>query len=84
MLHLCSECSVFYWGATIITTERRSDSVAAVLAAHALVALLGRFQCDKEEIGRKLLFVSTRRVRPFQQGTRKNMVRSCYSCKSPR
>lgn len=44
---------------------------AVMSAAHLLASLSGRFQSDKEETRRKPLFVSTRRVRPFQQGSEK-------------
>lgn len=40
-----------------------------MLASSPLVALLEDFQYNEEETNRKLLFVSTRRVRPFQQGS---------------
>lgn len=43
--------------------------LAAMLSSSAVVALWGGFQCHDEETNRKLLFVSTRRLRPFRQGS---------------
>lgn len=45
--------------------------VSASLTPRSLVALLAYIQSDEEEILRKLLFRSTRCVRPFRQGSEK-------------